>query len=235
VTAMNKRNSQNVNTASVPETVSESIDEPAIGQNQSSLDSSKFGQPVMEQASGQLPRSGATKSGPTSTPDTNGRQTPPSPSRQQQHRSSGNPYHASSHQQSLNAAAEMVVRSSRSASTSGAGGRVIETSRSAPNFRQSSSGMYDGFPTDLSESRKRELLNNPKLRVITDSANVAQGASSRSAVESRSPSDKLPSPRRLGPAVSEKLRPRRNTTTNQISNPMAPPGMQFGLIRRRCC
>ncbi|PVG01234.1 hypothetical protein CPB86DRAFT_773358 [Serendipita vermifera] len=223
VTAMNKRNSQNVNTASVPETVSEVTDELANGQSQPSPDpSSKPRRPGAEQASSQPTHPNGGKTGSTSSSDANGRHTPPSPTRQQQHRSSGTPYPASSYQQSLDAAAEMVVRPSRSASTSGPGGRVIETSRSAPNFRQSSSGMHGGFPSDLPDSRRRELLSNPKLRVITDSAPMGQNTS-KSAVESRSPSDKLPSPRRVGPAVSEKLRPRRNTTTNQISNPMVVP------------
>ncbi|KAG8829238.1 hypothetical protein FRC17_006910, partial [Serendipita sp. 399] len=124
----------------------------------------------------------------------------------------------------LNAAAEIVVRSARSSSI---GARPIETSRSAPNFRQGGPQDSDRFSPELQQEavRRGATVGAPRLKVLTDSAGVKQQAtSSRSAVDMRQ-GGAMPSPRRQAPSSSSvpgKSRPRRNTTTtvNQISAPL---------------
>ncbi|KAG8829254.1 hypothetical protein FRC17_006882, partial [Serendipita sp. 399] len=115
----------------------------------------------------------------------------------------------------LNAAAEIVVRSARSSSI---GARPIETSRSAPNFRQGGPQDSDRFSPELQQEavRRGATVGAPRLKVLTDSAGVKQqAASSRSAVDMRQ-GGAMPSPRRQAPSSSSvpgKSRPRRNTTT----------------------
>lgn len=204
---MNKRNSQAIPSTSTTEPIGE-------GPELNMETSPKSASSVPEKLSRSRPSTGGSKHSTNSSP--------PSPQRQP-NRASGTSYHASTHQQNLNAAAEMVVRSTRSGSTSGAlNARPIEGSRSAPNFRQELARDQTEFPQHL-QGRNNNMAQ-PKLKVVTDAAGFQQGA--RSAVDSRpngtNGTGGMASPKR---AVPDRLRPRRNTTTtvHQISAPINDP------------
>ncbi|KAG8766224.1 hypothetical protein FRC15_006515, partial [Serendipita sp. 397] len=222
VSTMNKRNSQAVKEASIPEPineVSESGPNATPRSSEHSPDSSSRFEPLSSsnRSNGQSNKKEGSTNG-----NTNGRQTPPSPSRS---RSGGTPYHATSQQQSLNAAAEIVVRSARSSSIAGTSPRPIENSRSAPNFRREN----EQFSPELQQEavRRGAVAGAPKLKVLTDAVGGKQATSSRSAVDMRQ-GGAMPSPRRMAPSVPEKLRPRRYTTTNvnQISAPLTDPNFR---------
>lgn len=238
MTAMNKRNSQATNGASIPDAIQETSERPSTERTASEPNmSSNAHRSATEGFSSQ------SHSSPTGNASAgakaNGRQTPPSPSRLQ-HRGSGTPYSASTQPQNLDAVAEIVVRTARSASTSGpgTGARPIETSRSAPNFRQDYSKRGpEEFTTELRDSARRVIDDTggvpPKLKVLTDPASAKPGSSQspRSAIDPRTSNSQF---RRLAPAVPEKLRPRRNTTTtvNQIGNPVVNPSTFEYSIRK---
>lgn len=228
MTAMNKRNSQAVAGASIPEAIQEAVERPSNARMSS--------EPSANGVQSRRSEGSSNHSGSNSTPTSNvnggakanGRQTPPSPSRLQ-HRVSGTPYSANTQPQNLDAVAEIVVRGSRSASTSGVSGRPIEPSRSAPNFRQDySKGGPEEFTTALRDSARRVIDNSggipPKLKVVTDpvTGKPSSSQSPRSAIDPRAGGNLT---RRLAPAVPDKQRPRRNTTTtvHQISNPVVNP------------
>lgn len=208
---MNKRNSQTITT---PETVSEVPEPSAPNSTESSPKSLNF---VPDQSPPRSrPNTDGSKHSTSSNSNLNGRQTPPS----RASRTSGTPYHASTQQQNLNAAAEIVVRSTRSGSGNAAvPPRAIEGSRSAPNFRQDYVRANSDLPQHLKDASTKGLAQ-PKLKVLTDTAGAKQ--STKSAIDQKAGANGLPSPKRLAASVPERLRPRRNTTTTvaQISGPL---------------
>jgi len=245
MTAMNKRSSQPIAGPYIPESIPETTERVPTVQTAlepNGLPNGAESRRAETENSGPNPghpiHSGTTSTSSTNS-NANGRQTPPSPSRPH-HRSSGTPYTASTQPQNLNAVAEIVVRTTRSASISaaagqgglGGGGRPIEPSRSAPNFRQDHNrGKAEEFTTELRDSARRANASTnsfpPKLKVVTNSSGMKTGGGShqqlpRSAVDSRG-AGATPS-RRMASSPPEKLRQRRNTTTTaQISNPVVNP------------
>lgn len=205
MTAMNKRNSQVIPSPSTPETVHE---QPEPAPSTPSENSPKSLSSVPERSSRSRPSTGGSKNSTQSI------------TQRQQNRGSGIPYHASTQQQNLDAAAEMVILSG---SASGAiGSRSIEGSKSSPNFRQELARAQTDFPEHLKDAAKR---NNPRLKVVTDSTGLKHGARSATDSKPNGTGGVIPSPRRLNSSAPEKSRPRRNTTTtvHQISAPINDP------------
>jgi hypothetical protein len=188
---MNKRNSQVIPSPSTPETVHE---QPEPAPSTPSENSPKSLSSVPERSSRSRPSTGGSKNSTQSI------------TQRQQNRGSGIPYHASTQQQNLDAAAEMVI---------------LSGSKSSPNFRRELARAQTDFPEPLKDAAKR---NNPRLKVVTDSTGL-NGARSATDSKPNGTGGVIPSPRRLNSSAPEKSRPRRNTTTTvqQISAPINDP------------